>query len=99
MVAYLTEYNLLDLIWGFEVLNEPVTNSQSDLDHLRTYTEGVANTVLAPVLSSNANQVLVLQPGPGNDKISAYENYNSASKTSKLFLISTSTFVLEIHCI
>eukprot|EP01127_Copromyxa_protea_P013447 TRINITY_DN362_c0_g1_i2.p1 TRINITY_DN362_c0_g1~~TRINITY_DN362_c0_g1_i2.p1 ORF type:complete len:275 (-),score=42.35 TRINITY_DN362_c0_g1_i2:52-876(-) len=86
MVDYLSTTRLLSYIWGFEVLNEPVTSSASDLGFLKSFTESVVNSVLAPRMSHN--QVVVLQPGPANDKIAAYEAYN---------LLSNVTYIFDLH--
>jgi len=63
----------MDLIWGFEILNEPFASNDTETRLLQQFVEATVNTVIAPAISKE--QVIVIQPGPGNDQVVQTENY------------------------
>lgn len=64
-------------------LNEPVTSSDSDLAFLKSFTEQVVSKAIYPRM--RPGNVVVLQPGPGNDKVLAYQTYDFPTNVSFIF--------------
>jgi len=82
----LKKKDLLQYIWGFESLNEPVAKSDSDKAFLKEFTTKVVNTIIAPKLKKH--HVVVLQPGPANTLVKEFENY---------VLHSNITYIFDLH--